>query len=475
MTSECILCPAFGKCGGCDLLDIEYGEQLALKQREVEALFEAIAPEGSVAPILGMSDPVAYRNKVIAPFAAKRAPRSRSRFDPGASQRGLRSGKRAGAAGAKANEPARASKSAARRISSGMYAKGTHDIIDVPGGCMLENPLAHRVVEAIISIMLKHGIEPYDEDRATGFLRHAVIRVGHNSGEALVTLVTNAEEFPHSKSFCRELVHKVPEITSVVQNINLRQTNVVLGERERTLFGPGFILDELCGAKFRLSSRSFYQVNATQTEVLYKQAMLMAGLGNGAFGAELCEGAGSDAAASAAAEAGASAAAETGAGADASAGSGASDGASCAPSVIDAYCGTGTIGIIAAKFGAGRVLGVDSVDSAIRDARQNARHNGVDNAEHVCADAADFMSSGAAGDIDVAFIDPPRAGSSERFLNALAKAAPGRIVYISCNPTTQARDVKLLIERGYKVEAVQPVDMFPHTRHVETVCLMSRR
>lgn len=463
MADVCVLCPAFGKCGGCDLLDVEYAEQLALKQREVQELFEAIAPEGSVAPILGMAEPVAYRNKVIAPFAVKRNQPSRVRSGAGPLGLGSRSGVRAGRGKADDSARGRTSGSAMRRISSGMYAKGTHDIIEVPGGCMLENPLAHRVVEAIISIMLKHGIEPYDEDRGTGFLRHAVIRVGHNSGEALVTLVTNAEEFPHSKSFCRELVRKVPEITSVVQNINLRQTNVVLGERERTLFGPGFILDELCGAKFRLSSRSFYQVNAVQTEVLYRQAMLMAGLGDAARGI------GSGASGGAGTAIGVDVAAHAGVGSSVVFAEGG------APSVIDAYCGTGTIGIIAAKFGAGRVLGVDSVDSAIRDARQNARHNGVGNAEYVCADAADFMASGAAGDIDVAFIDPPRAGSSERFLSSLAKAAPGRIVYISCNPTTQARDVRLLVERGYKIEAVQPVDMFPHTRHVESICLMSRR
>lgn len=405
----CLACEAFGRCGGCDLLDLGYGEQLALKQREVESLFRDAIPNCEIAPIAGMDEPAHYRNKVIAPFVAKRPSRARS------------NGERANGRSRNGKPADRSFGQRRQGIATGMYAKGTHDVIEVPGGCVLENPLAHKAINAIKAIMLKHGVEPYNEDRGTGFMRHAVIRVGHNSGEALVTLVTNSDEFPHSKSFCKELIRKVPEVTSVVQNVNLRQTNVVLGERERTLYGPGFILDELCGARFRLSSRSFYQVNSVQTEVLYRQAMRLAKLDEGHS------------------------------------------------KVVDAYCGTGTIGVIAARFGADEVVGVDSVDSAIRDARQNAHHNGLRNAEYVCADAADFMASGAAGNVDVVFMDPPRAGSSERFLNAVAKAAPKRVVYISCNPQTQARDVSFLSRCGYAVEAMQPVDMFPHTRHVENI------
>ncbi len=256
--------------------------------------------------------------------------------------------------------------------------------------------------------MLKFGILPYDEDRGTGFMRHAVVRVGHTTGEVLVTLVTNGQQFPGAKSFCRELVRRCPFITTVVQNINERQTNVVLGQREQVLFGPGFILDTLCGLTFRISSQSFYQVNATQTEVLYRQAIELAGF----TGAE---------------------------------------------HAMDAYCGTGTIGLVAASMGAAQVTGVDCVESSIRDARQNARHNGVDNARFAVADAGAFMrdmaaqaaAAGRAGTDEegrplVLLMDPPRAGSTEEFLRAAVQLAPERIAYISCNPETQVRDLGFL-------------------------------
>ena len=253
------------------------------------------------------------------------------------------------------------------------------------------------------------------------------MRVGHTSGEVLVTLVTNGAEFPASRAFCRELVKRCPFITTVVQNVNTRQTNVILGEREQRLYGPGFILDKLCGLSFRISSQSFYQVNAVQTEVLYNAAIDLAALSGG-------------------------------------------------ERAIDAYCGTGTIGLVAAARGAGEVVGVDSVESAIRDARQNARHNGVENARFVAADAGEFMRRLAADGerADVVLMDPPRAGSSEEFIDALAELAPERVVYISCNPETQVRDCRLLRDRGYAVRIVQPVDMFPHTDHVETVALLAR-
>ena len=254
-----------------------------------------------------------------------------------------------------------------------------------------------------------------------------MVRVGHTSGEMLVTLVTNGREFPGSRAFCRELARRCPGITTVVQNVNERQTNVILGEREQVLYGPGFILDQLCGLSFRISSQSFYQVNAVQTEVLYRQAVELARF-------------------------------------------------SGAERAVDAYCGTGTIGLVAAKHGAAQVVGVDSVASAIRDARENARHNGVENARFVVGDAGAFMREAAAGgeQVDVVLMDPPRAGSSEEFLESLAACAPARAVYISCNPETQARDVRQLERRGYRLRTLQPVDMFPHTDHIETVALLER-
>ena len=384
-------CQVARECGGCTRIAETYEQQLADKDAYVAELFAkedfALA---EIRPIRGMDDPFHYRNKVNSPFA------------PG--KRGPNGG---------------------REILTGMYAAGSHRIVPTES-CLLENEQAQQVIRAIKSIMKKHGVAPYDEDKGTGFMRHAVVRVGHESGEVLVTLVTNEGEFPSSKSFCRELVRRCPFITSIVQNVNTRQTNVILGEREQRLYGPGFILDTLCGLSFRISSRSFYQVNAVQTTVLYEQALAFADLGPGQI-------------------------------------------------AIDAYCGTGTIGLVAAKRSGAQVIGVDSVESAIRDARENARHNGIDNARFATADASSFMRDLAAEGqrVDVVFMDPPRAGSTEEFLDALAQLAPARVVYVSCNPETQIRDLRYLVGKGYVVRAVQPVDMFPHTDHVETVVLLT--
>ena len=403
----CALCPVFGRCGGCSQLDVPYEAQLAAKQQRVAALFEGLAPADAMLPIIGMEESFHYRNKVISPYAPAKG-----------------KARRAGGKGKGGD-----AKLTRDDILTGMYAPGSHRLIPTDA-CAIENETAKRVTLAIRDIMARWGMEPYDEDAGTGFVRHAVVRVGHESGEVLVTVVTNGDEFPSAKSFCRELVRRVPEITTIVQNVNTRQTNVILGEKERVLYGPGFILDTLCGLSFRISSQSFYQVNATQTEVLYDEAIRLAGL----TGAE---------------------------------------------TVIDAYCGTGTIGLVAAKRGAAQVTGVDTVASAIRDARENARHNGVENARFVVGDAGDFMrelaASGERPRPLVLLMDPPRAGSTPAFLAAACALAPERIVYISCNPATQARDVRQLTESGYVVRAIRPVDMFPHTDHVESIVMLEKK
>ena len=390
--SEQAACAVARECGGCSQIAVPYADQLEAKDARIQALFARDFPDAEIRPILGMEDPFRYRNKVTSPFA------------PG--KRGPNGG---------------------REILTGMYAAGTHRIV-ATDGCLLENERAQQVIHAVKEIMRKHGVAPYDEDRGIGFMRHVVVRVGHESGEVLVTLVTNDDAFAGSKQFCRELVKKCPFVTSIVQNVNTRQTNVILGEREQHLYGPGFILDTLCGLSFRISSKSFYQVNAVQTAVLYETAIGLAQL----------------------------------------------DGAQ---SVVDAYCGTGTIGLVAAKRSSAQVTGVDSVEAAVRDARENARHNGVDNARFVTADATGFMRELAADGqrVDVVFMDPPRAGSTPEFLDAVAQLQPGRVVYVSCNPDTQVRDLRQLADRGYRVRVVQPVDMFPHTDHIETVCLLSNR
>lgn len=420
-------CPVFDRCGACELLDVPYADQLSRKQRFVEELFADLVPTASASavfrPIIGMEDPFRYRNKVISPYA------------PGKKIAGPSAGKGAGFAhGGKQGRDRGRRAPVRREVLTGMYAKGTHRLVPTDT-CLLENETAKAVTLAVRDLMQKWSIEPYDEDAGAGFMRHAVVRVGHESGEVLVTLVTNSEEFPSSKSFCRELVRRVPAVTTVVQNVNLRQTNVILGDSERVLYGPGFILDTLCGLTFRISSHSFYQVNAVQTEVLYNEAIRLADFAGGEV-------------------------------------------------AIDAYCGTGTIGLVAASRGAGRVIGVDSVESAVRDARQNARHNGVENAEFVAADATAFLEDLASRGVGdgalpadaglVLLMDPPRAGSTGRFLDAAARLAPDRIVYISCNPETQARDAAHLARRGYRIDCIQPVDMFPHTGHIECICRFTR-
>ena len=407
-------CPVERECGACQHVGEPYDRQLARKDARVAELFAEVADPSALRSIVGMEDPFHYRNKVVSPYAPGRKLQGANaqRGSKGRNGRSERDGKRA-------QRPR-------REILCGMYAAGTHRIVPTDG-CLIENEEAKRIIRGVRDLMGRFGIEPYREDAGTGFLRHAVVRVGHTSGEILVTLVTNGRAFPGSKAFCRELVKRCPRITSIVQNVNERQTNVILGEREQTLYGPGFILDKLCGLSFRISSQSFYQVNAVQTEVLYERAIELAGF----------------------------------------------TGAECA---VDAYCGTGTIGLVAAKRGAAQVIGVDTVASAVRDARENAKHNGVENAQFVVGDAGAFMRErAAAGEaVDVLLMDPPRAGASEEFLAAAVALAPRRIVYISCNPDTQVRDLAFLRQHGYEARTVQPVDMFPHTDHIETIALVER-
>lgn len=393
------ICPVFGQCGGCSLLDVPYEKQLAQKQEQVRDLFATLAKCDEMLSILGMDNPYHYRNKVISPYAPQRKTRKPK--------------------GERKPRP---------EIATGMYVPGTHKLIPTDT-CAIENETAKRVTLAIRDIMRKWDMQPYDEDTGEGFVRHAVVRVGHTSGEVLVTLVTNSEEFPASKSFCRELVRRVPQVTTVVQNVNTRHTNVILGQQDRVLYGPGFILDTLCGLSFRISSQSFYQVNASQTEVLYNEAIRLTHL----TGSE---------------------------------------------TVIDAYCGTGTIGLIAATRGAKTVIGADNAAASIRDAMQNARHNGVENAEFHAADATAFLQEASCKrpqDSLVLVMDPPRSGSTPEFLDAAARLAPKRIVYISCNPVTQARDATHLLRAGYTITALRPVDMFPHTAHVECIALFERK
>ncbi|MBQ9069156.1 MAG: class I SAM-dependent RNA methyltransferase [Eggerthellaceae bacterium] len=331
-------------------------------------------------------------------------------------------------------------------------------------------PVGRRVVAAVRDIMARYGMAPYDEDAQRGFVRHVVVRVGAQTGEVLATIVTNGHEFAGAKNFCRELLKRVPEVTTVVQNVNTRSTNAIFGTEEHVLYGPGFILDTLCGLSFRISSNSFFQVNARQTQVLYQVAVDFAfepvdKALDAPHGAEATNAPRSPHAS------------DTPQAVDPLHAPHSSSPADATATIVDAYCGTGTIGlVVAAAMPGAQIIGVDKTASAIADARQNAAHNGIDNAQFVAQDAGEFLSAYAAvgNTVDIVLMDPPRAGASEDFLRSLAHLAPRRIVYISCNPETQARDCKALAEAGYVLHAVQPVDMVPHTEHVECVALLSR-
>ena len=312
------------------------------------------------------------------------------------------------------------------QIVSGVYQSASHRIVPV-SDCLIENTVADEIIVTIRSLLKSFKIRPYDEDTGRGTLRHVLVRRGWRSGEILVVLVTAHGMPPGKRNFVRALLQRHPDITTVVQNINAGQTSLVLGPHSEVLYGPGYIREQLGDFTFRISPRAFYQINPVQTEVLYRTALEYAGL----TGTE---------------------------------------------TVVDAYCGTGTIGIFASR-NAARVIGVENNRDAVRDAISNAKANRADNVRFYTADASDFLQGMAkAGEhADVVILDPPRAGSDERFLSAVTTVAPERVVYVSCNPETLARDLGYLTRHGYRVERIQPVDMFPHTEHIETVCLLVLR
>ena len=313
-----------------------------------------------------------------------------------------------------------------KKIQSGIYQSTTHRVVPVPY-CMIEDEAAQDIVDSITKLMRSFKIKAYEPRTGVGIMRHALVRTGYTSGEIMVVLVTATPQFPSKANFVRALLQEQPEITTVVQNVNPDGMNLTLGERSEVLYGRGYIEDTLCGCIFGISPASFYQVNPVQTEVLYNTAIDYAGLtGN-----------------------------ET---------------------LLDAYCGTGTIGIIAAK-NAGRVIGVELNPEAVRDAVHNARRNNLKNVYFECADAGDYMRELAENGEkpDVVIMDPPRAGATVRFLKSLCKMKPQRIVYISCNPQTLSRDLQFLTTHGYRADKIQPVDMFPYTKHIECVVSISRR
>ena len=310
------------------------------------------------------------------------------------------------------------------KLTSGIYAAHSHKVLPVES-CLLHDEVLDTVMQAVRAAANRCRYQPYNEDKGTGLLRHCLLRRGVATGQVMVVLVTAQPVLPGAKNFVKALLEEAGKrnvpVTTVVQNFNPRQTSVVLGEAEKVLYGKGFILDTLCGKTYALSPRSFYQVNPVQTAVLYGLAVEAAQL----TGRE---------------------------------------------TVLDAYCGIGTIGLTAADK-AKYLVGVELNRDAVHDAIGNAKHNGVKNARFFAADATEWIKEAAAAGekADVIFMDPPREGSTPAFLDSVARMAPKRVVYVSCNPETMARDLAILTQKGYKAEGFTPVDMFPQSAHCEVV------
>jgi len=374
-------CTVYKQCGGCQLQHLSYEGQLKAKHKQVKEVLARIGKieDVTVHPVLGMSDPWRYRNKAQVPV-----------------------GEREGG------------------LVAGFYKERSHDIIDMES-CLIQQAMNDIVVQTVKQICEQYNIPAYNEQTHRGVLRHIMARYGATTKEVMVVLITRTEELPHKKKVVEEIVKRIPNVKSIVQNINPKRTNVIMGERTHVLWGSEYIYDYIGDIQFAISARSFYQVNPEQTKVLYEKALEYAEL----TGRE---------------------------------------------TVIDAYCGIGTISLFLAK-NAKKVYGVEIVPEAIEDAKRNAALNGITNVEFAVGEAEavipKWYEQGVQADCIV--VDPPRKGCDETLLQTMIAMKPKRIVYVSCNPATLARDLRMLEDGGYQTLEVQPVDMFPHTVHVECV------
>ncbi|WP_223702153.1 23S rRNA (uracil(1939)-C(5))-methyltransferase RlmD [Sutcliffiella deserti] len=375
-------CPIYKQCGGCQLQHLSYEGQLVAKRKQVADVLERIGhlKDIPVHPVLGMDhNPWRYRNKAQVPI-----------------------GEREGG------------------LIAGFYQQRSHEIIEMKD-CLIQQETNDRVVQTVRGICEKHGVRAYNEKTHKGVLRHVMARYGLVTGEVMVVLITRTPDIQNRKAIVEEITAALPEVKSVVQNVNTKKTNVIFGDETRVLWGEEYIYDYIGDIKFAISARSFYQVNPEQTKVLYDKALEYADL----TGEE---------------------------------------------TVIDAYCGIGTISLFLAQK-AKKVYGVEIVPEAIEDAKRNALLNGIDNAEFGVGEAEVVIPKWYKEGItaDVLVVDPPRKGCDEALLQTIIKMKPKKVVYVSCNPATLARDLRVLEDGGYRTVEVQPVDMFPHTVHCEAV------
>ena len=371
-------CPSAKKCGGCRNIHEPYENSLAFKQDKVNKLYAG----KKVERIIGMEDPYHYRHKIYASFSQTRD----------------------------------------GRIIAGMYEENTHRLID-SRMCLIQHARANAILQTICTVATDMKLEAYDEDRGTGTLRHAYLRVSHANQEVLVVIVIGSKDLPGSRSFVQKIVSAHPEIRTVILNWNRENTSMILGPKDKVLYGKGYIEDEIDGMVFRISAHTFYQVNPVQTEVMYSTALQYAQLKK-------------------------------------------------TDTVLDMCCGIGTISLLAARK-ARYVLGVEVNPKSIQDAGKNAVRNHIRNAEFLAMDGEEFIHE-LLDTPDVVFLNPPRSGFSGSFMQALEKLGPQKIVYVSCNPVTQARDLKV-IESNYRIEKIQPVDNFPFTSELECIVSLTRK
>ena len=375
------LCPVSTACGGCVFQNASYEYELRYKKHKVEETLKRIGhlENIKVNDVIGMDDPSHYRNKIQVPFGKEN-----------------------------------------KHVIYGFYKSNTHKIIPIKE-CNIEDKKAGPILKEIASLMEEFHIDPYNEDYRTGIIRHVLIRTSISTNEIMVVFVSNVDTFPGRNNFIKELVNRCPQISTIIFNVNKRDTNVILGENEKTLYGKGFITDEILGLKFNISSKSFFQVNPIQVQKLYGSALEYANL-------------------------------------------------SKRDTVLDAYAGVCTIGLLAAPH-VKHVTSVELVKSAVINGRNNAKLNNIENIEIIEDDCTLYINK-KLPKFDVVIMDPPRKGSTPEFLNALLKIKPSRIIYISCDVSTLARDLEYLV-KDYNITTIQPVDMFPRSFHVETICALS--
>ena len=377
-------CPISSSCGGCDFWHMDYAEETRLKADRVRQALNRIGGEAlDEIPILAAPTCYGYRNKAQYPVSSQK-----------------------------------------NRVFAGFFKAGTHSVVENKK-CLILPEETDRVKELVVDYVNQFRITAYNETTGKGLLRHIYVRRGGMSGQILVCLVVNGRTLPHVEALIDRL-QTVPGFTTLVLSVNTKPGNTVLGDEFITLCGPGYIEDTLCGLDFRLSPRSFYQVNHHQAQRLYEAAIAQAQITKDDL-------------------------------------------------VLDLYCGVGTITLAMAKA-AGKVIGVEVVEQAVRDARENARRNGIENAEFFCGDAGkaalELEQQGIRPDVVV--VDPPRKGLNADTVEALHRMSPRRIVYVSCDPATLARDVALLKQRGYRLLNAMAADLFPRTAHIESIVCLTR-